>query len=231
MDALWGFIQTCFKSALSTTYLWHALISNFYLDTGGWMHKRGIKESRAAKPHLGPDEEDCSHWQRTWGHTAEGSLVGPSSIPHPRHAGQPTCGWWRRPASLHLWHGHPVGGREAHPWVWDPAVQRKRQWQRLSEMEKGEIQRWIESQVRAWDGSDNGDFFGDLFTLKVLLREKKNSHQDPTSVSNFSTQFNLRSNIHHSHQVLCIYYTSPNMHTAVTDAKITNKLGCPSAFV
>lgn len=25
-----------------------------------------------------------------------------------------------------------------------------------------------------WDVSDNGDFFGDLFTLKVLLRGKDN---------------------------------------------------------
>lgn len=58
---------------------------------------------------------------------AEGSLVGRSSILHPCREGQPTYDWWRRPASLRLWRGRPVGGREVHLWAKDPAMQRR--WQ------------------------------------------------------------------------------------------------------
>lgn len=47
--------------------------------------------------------------------------------------------------------------------------------------------RQIENWVRTWDGSDNGDFFGDLFTLKVLLRKRKTLHnQDRNSLTTFS---------------------------------------------
>lgn len=53
--------------------------------------------------------------------------MGLSLILHPRHAGQPTSDWWRRPASLRLWRGRPVGGREARLRLKDPAKQRK--WQ------------------------------------------------------------------------------------------------------
>lgn len=34
----------------------------------------------------------------------------------------------------------------------------------------------IAYQIRTCDGSDKGDFFGDLFTLKVLLRGYKKIH-------------------------------------------------------
>lgn len=35
----------------------------------------------------------------------------------------------------------------------------------------------IAYQIRTCDGSDKGDFFGDLFTLKVLLRGYKKIHR------------------------------------------------------
>lgn len=44
---------------------------------------------------------------------AQGNPAPQNSNLH--HAETPTYDWWRRPASLRPWHGHPAGGTGAHP--------------------------------------------------------------------------------------------------------------------
>lgn len=53
---------------------------------------------------------------------AQGNPAAQSSNLH--HAETPTYDWWRRPASLRPWHGHP-GGTGAHLGTRHPVMQKE----------------------------------------------------------------------------------------------------------
>lgn len=119
--------------------------------------------------HLESPEGGGSHSQKTQCRTAEGSPVDRSSVLSPRPAEAPTCGWWRTPASPRLWRGRLQGGaRRTRLQTWDPA--RRTPAGQITE-ETGEVEK-DKRDGPTCEVSDNGDFFGDLFTLKVLLRNK-----------------------------------------------------------
>lgn len=115
---------------------------------------------------------------------AGGSLVGQSSSRPPCRVGLPTFDWWRRPASPRPWRGRPVGGgRKVHLRAWDPETQR---WLTVTEIQADKCQERCtdtENCVHTWDESDIGDFFGDLFTLKVLLRKNINSDSSGSRIT------------------------------------------------
>lgn len=115
---------------------------------------------------------------------AQGNPAPQNSNLH--RAKTPTYDWWRRPASLRLWHGHPGGGTGAHPGT-HPVMQKQ-----VADVRREEGGRHVQRITHTCDELDSGVFFGDLFTLKVLLRKEKKVIYLLCSIKDVSEPFLLK---------------------------------------